>query len=178
MGRDEHSTISRERKPGTVEQLDTNRQPYKIYFPDVGARVYEENRKNVVTTILMASWKYFLYAEKNLKADWSPDVVVGHAKKQNEFDSVPCIKTQYNWIDHGDLKVKNMDLVLKLVETQSLQQPEIIKELGTSIEERSESIETRKAIIQRISSKSAPAISDVYKGYFKSTQMFNKRLKV
>src|SRR5690625_777239 len=103
MGRD-HSTISRELKRGTVEQIDTNRQPYEKYFPDAGARVYEENRKNCgAPTTLMASWEFILYAEeKILKDNWSPDVVVGHAKKQGEFDSVPCTKTLYNWIDNGD----------------------------------------------------------------------------
>ena len=40
------STISREKKRGTVQQIDTFRKPYTKYFPDVGARIYEENRRN------------------------------------------------------------------------------------------------------------------------------------
>jgi IS30 family transposase len=39
------STLSRERKRGSVQQLDTNRNPFTAYFPDVGARVYRENRQ-------------------------------------------------------------------------------------------------------------------------------------
>jgi|SRR5690625_129212 len=199
MGRD-HSTISRELKRGTVEQIDTNRQPYEKYFPDAGARVYEENRKNCgAPTTLMASWEFILYAEeKILKDNWSPDVVVGHAKKQGEFDSVPCTKTLYNWIDNGDLKVKNMDLVLKLRRnTKSSKSRSNKKIFGTSIEERPESVETREefghweidtvlghkskdqalltlverktrmAIVQRISSKSAPSVNDALKGIFR-----------
>lgn len=195
----DHSTISRELKRGTVEQLDTNRQPYKKYFPDAGVRVYEENRKNCgAPTTLMAAWKFILYAEeKILKDKWSPDVVVGQAKKKDEFDSVPCTKTLYNWIDNSDLKVKNMDLVLKLRRnTKSSKSRNNKRILGTSIEKRPESIETReefghweidtvlghkskdqalltlverktrRAIVQRISSKSAPAVSDALKGIF------------
>lgn len=194
-----HSTISRELNRGTVEQLDTNRQSYKKYFPDVGARVYEENRKNCgAPTALMPSWKFILFAEeKILKDKWSPDAVVGYAKKQGEFDSVPCTKTLYNWIDNGDLRVKNMDLVLKLRRnTKSSKSRNKRKILGTSIEERPESIETREefghweidtvlghkskdqalltlverktriAIVQRIESKSAPAVSNALRGIF------------
>lgn len=198
IGRD-HSTVSRELNRGAVKQLDTNHQPYEKYFPDVGARVYEENRKNCgAPTLLMASWKFILYAEeKILKDKWSPDAVVGHAKKEGEFDSVPCTKTLYNWIDNGDLKVKNMDLVLKLRrKTKSSKSRSNKRILGRSIEERPESIETRKefghweidtvlghkskdqalltlverktrmSIIQRISSKSATAVSDALQGIF------------
>src|SRR5699024_6299896 len=135
--------------------------------------------------------------EKILKDDWSPDAVVGHAKKQNQFDSIPCTKKLYNWIDNGDLKVKNMDLVLKLRRnTKSSKSRDNKKILGTSIEERPESIETREefshweiytvlghkskdqalltlverktrmAIVQRISSKSVPAVRDALQGIF------------
>jgi len=36
------STIAHEIKRGSVQQIDTYRKPYTKYFPDVGARVYEE----------------------------------------------------------------------------------------------------------------------------------------
>ncbi|MEK4303325.1 IS30 family transposase [Oceanobacillus sp. FSL K6-0251] len=195
----DHSTISRELKRGTVEQIDTNRKPYKKYFPDAGARVYEENRRNCgAPTILMASWEFILFAEeKILKDNWSPDVVVGHAKKRDGFDSVPCSKTLYNWIDNSDLKVKNMDLVLKLRrKTKSSKSKSNKKILGTSIEERPESIDTREefghweidtvlghkskdqalltlverktrmAIVQRIPGKNAPEVRDALEGIF------------
>ena len=196
IGRD-HSTISRELKRGTVEQIDTNRKPYKKYFPDAGARVYEENRGNCgAHTVLMVSWEFILFAEeKILKDNWSPDAVVGHAKKQDIFDFVPCTKTLYNWIDNGDLKVKNMDLVLKLRrKTKSSKSKSNRKVLGTSIEERPKSIETREefghweidtilghkskdqalltlverktrmTIVQRIQGKNAPEVRDALEG--------------
>ncbi|HLR69643.1 MULTISPECIES: hypothetical protein [Bacillaceae] len=82
--------FNRELKRGTVEQIDTNRKLYKKYFPDAGARVYEENRRNCgAPTILMASWEFILFAKKKiLKDNWSPDVVVGHAKK---IHSIPFL---------------------------------------------------------------------------------------
>src|SRR5690625_1344320 len=59
------STISREKARGTVQQIDTNRKPYKQYFPDVGVRVYEENRKNCGNhSTIMKAWKFNVFAEK------------------------------------------------------------------------------------------------------------------
>lgn len=45
MGRDV-STISREKKRCTVQQLDTLRKPFTTYFPNAGARVYKEKLGN------------------------------------------------------------------------------------------------------------------------------------
>src|SRR5690625_6322798 len=66
MGRDV-GTISRERDRGTVQQIDTNRKPYKKYFPDVGARVYKENRKNCGNhSKMMEAGEYKEFAEKRM----------------------------------------------------------------------------------------------------------------
>jgi|SRR5699024_4996077 len=66
MGRNV-STISRERRRGTVQQIDTFRKPYTKYFPDVGARVYEENRKNCgAHSIVMKAWEFTCFAENML----------------------------------------------------------------------------------------------------------------
>ena len=90
MGRNP-STISRERKRGTVQQIDTYREPYTKYFPDAGARVYEENRKNcgAHSTVMMA-WEFIRFAEeKILRETWSPDAAVGYEKRQEKFDYIP-----------------------------------------------------------------------------------------
>lgn len=141
------STISREKKRGTVQQIDTFRKPYTIYYPDVGLRVYEENRKNSGGhSTAMAAWEFIQFAEdKILKENWSPDAVVGYAKRHNLFAYVPNTKTLYNWIDEGKLSVINMDLAMKLRRsTKKEKSAKNKKVLGTSIEERPESIETRK----------------------------------
>ena len=46
------STISREYKRGSVQQINTNRKAFMAYFPDVGARVYRENRTNCGVLLL------------------------------------------------------------------------------------------------------------------------------
>ena len=146
MGRNV-STISREKERGTVKQIDTFRKPYFKYYPDVGSRVYEENRKNCGGhSTAMAAWEFIQFAEEKILLDsWSPDAVVGYAKRHNLFEYVPNTKTLYNWIDEGKLSVINMDLAMKLRRsTKKSKSAENKKVLGTSIEERPESIETRK----------------------------------
>jgi len=198
MGRNV-STISREKKRGTVQQIDTFRKPYTKYFPDVGTRVYEENRKNCGThSTAMESWEFIGFAEeKIIHEKWSPDAAVGYAKRQGQYEYVPSTKTLYNWIDEGKLSVINMDLAMKLRRsTKAKKSRKHKKILGTSIEERPESIESRKTfghweidtvlghksnddalltlverktrheIIKRIPSKSAPAVTDALKDIF------------
>src|SRR5690625_5035277 len=146
IGRDV-STISRERDRGTVQQIDTHRETYKKYFPDVGSRVYEENRKNCGNhSKVMEAWEFNEFAEKMiLEKKWSPDAVVGDAKRHEKFEYIPSTKTLYNWIDEGKLSVINMDLALKLRRsTKKVKSAENKKVLGMSIEERPESIETRE----------------------------------
>jgi len=141
------STISRERKRGTIQQIDTFRKPYKKYFPDVGARIYEENRMNCGNhSKVMKAWEFNIFAEKMiLEEHWSPDAVVGYAKRHKKFEYIPSTKTLYNWIDEGKLSVINMDLALKLRRSTKLTRSRKHKKvLGKSIEERPESIETRK----------------------------------
>src|SRR5690625_5258490 len=141
------STISREIRRGTVEQIDTNRKPYKRYFPDVGARVYEENRKNCrAHETVMKAWEFTSFVEEKILEDkWSPDVAIGYAKRHDKFEYVPSIKTVYNWIDEGRLSVINMDLAMKLRRsTKKRKSRKHKKVLGTSIEERPDHIETRE----------------------------------
>ncbi|MEI3614177.1 helix-turn-helix domain-containing protein [Pseudogracilibacillus sp. SO30301A] len=115
MGRDV-STISREKKRGSVQQINTFRKPFTKYFPDVGSCVYEENRRNCGShSTIMEAWEFIEFAEeKILKEKWSPDAVVGSAKRKEQFEYVPLTKTLYNWIDEGKLTVMNIDLEMKL----------------------------------------------------------------
>lgn len=198
MGRNV-STISREKKRGTVQQINTYRKSYTKYFPDAGARVYEENRENCgAHSTAMKAWNFIGYAEeKILEEKWSPDVVVGYAKRLGKFEYVPSTKTLYNWIDEGKLSVINMDLAMKLRRsTKKAKSRKHKKVLGTSIEERPESIETREEfghweidtvlghksnddalltlverktrhkIIRRIPSKTAPSVTNALQHIF------------
>ncbi|QQK74526.1 IS30 family transposase [Salicibibacter cibarius] len=143
------STLSREKKRGTVQQMDTNRISYKKYYPDAGARVYEAHRQNSGCPSVRPKASAFLaFAEKKiLKDKWSPDVLVGYARKCPEWQStyIPCAKTLYNWIDAGQLTVINMDLPLKLRRsTKKKRSRENKRVYGTSIDERCPSVDTRE----------------------------------
>lgn len=143
------STLSRELKRGAVTQIDTHRKPFTKYFPDVGARVYQENRRHCgAPSCVMKAWSFLRYAEeKILKNHWSPDAVVGHARMNSEFEGtyMPCTKTLYNLIDEGKLSVINLDLAMK---TRRSTKKKAVKKnqriLGQSIEKRDPVIETRE----------------------------------
>lgn len=145
IGRDP-STISRELKRGAVQQIDTNRKIFIAYYPDAGARVYQENRENCgAHSTVMKAWEFVGYAEEKILQDkWSPDAVVGYAKRQEKFTYIPSTKTLYNWIDESKLSIINMDLAMKLRRSTKQKKSRNHKRiLGTSIEERPESIDTR-----------------------------------
>lgn len=143
------STISREKTRGSVTQLDTNRNTVRKYFPDAGARVYKENRKHCgAPSVFMKSWDFLCYAEKKLLEDkWSPDAIIGHAKKTKDFEDsyIPCTKTLYNWIDSGSLSIRNIDLAMKMRRSTKVRHSRKNKRtLGPSIEERCDSVENRE----------------------------------
>ena len=134
------STLYDELARGSVEQLDTNRIKHKKYFADAGQRVYEEHRKNSRNPCKLVRVSEFIeYAEERiLKHKESPDTVVGYAKKYGLFgDDIVCTKTLYNYIDLCYLKVRNIDLLLKV---KLKQKDEIVRQnkktLGESIENR------------------------------------------
>ncbi|QQK77809.1 IS30 family transposase [Salicibibacter cibarius] len=145
------STLSREKKRGTVQQMDTNRKPYETYYADAGARVYQDHRQNSGCPSVRPKASAFLafVEQKILKDKWSPDVVVGYARKCPEWQGsyIPCAKTLYNWIDAGHLTVINMDLPLKLRRSPKKKRSRQNKRVyGTSIEERCPSVDTRETI--------------------------------
>lgn len=84
-----------------------------------------------------------------LKKSWSPDVVVGRAKKDNLFSSdlISSTSTLYHWIDRGILSTKNIDLLEKVSrkpKNDSRTHRENRRVLGPSIKERPEEVESRK----------------------------------
>jgi IS30 family transposase len=143
------SIISREHKRGSVQQINTNRKAFSAYFPDSGARVYRENRSNCgAPSVVMKAWSFLRFAEtKILKDNWSPDAVVGMAKRSPEWKNsfIPCTKTIYKLIDTGALSVINMDLALKVKRSTKKKRPRENKRImGPSIGTRCPSVETRE----------------------------------
>ena len=61
-------------------------------------------------------YKYYEeYAEEEiLEKKLSPDAVCGYAKKNNLFENMVCTKTLYNYIELALVKIKNIDLPLRV----------------------------------------------------------------
>jgi IS30 family transposase len=139
------STIRREIRRGSV--LQRKRNPYEskrinhqeyieyeVYYADAGQRRYDENRSHCGArskVIQCAELVAFVEAKVLSPEKWSPDAAIGYAKANQMFEAVVSTKTFYNWIDDGLVKVKNMDLLLKVTaatEATSRTEKEIGKE--------------------------------------------------
>jgi len=123
------STIKREIKRGSVIQRRRNPTVSKrmevpehidelVYFADVGQRVYEEHRQNCGSkNKVVACADLVLFVESKILGPekWSPDAAIGYAKVNNLFPGQEIsTKTFYNWVEDGLVKVKNIDLLLKV----------------------------------------------------------------
>lgn len=142
------STISREIRRGTTTQLGRNLATYQAYFPETGQAVYEKHRSYCGARCMAALAEPFLsFAEdKILKEKWSPDIIVGACKVNPLWKTAKlvCTKTLYNYIDQGLLKVRNIDLELKLRRRPKSKRVRIHKRiLGESIEQRPVDAEDR-----------------------------------
>lgn len=140
------STLYNELKRGTVEQLDTNLKMYRAYFWDAGQRVYEEHRSNSRPPMkLICAWDFVRYAEQQiLENKLSPDAICGEAKLNGRFERIVSTKTLYNYIDKQLLRVRNIDLPLKVKrKIRASRNNENKRSFGTSIEERPEEINNR-----------------------------------
>ena len=152
------STIRREIKRGSVMQRKRNPYEskradhqeyieYEVYYADVGQRRYDENRsrcgaKNKV--IQCAELVAFVEEKVLSPAKWSPDAAIGYAKANKMFETMISTKTFYNWIEDGLVKVKNIDLLLKVRRRPSRPRQERKKKLGKSIDERPKEVDSRE----------------------------------
>ena len=140
------STLYNELNRGTVEQIDTNLKKYQRYYWDVGQRVYEKNRENSRPPMkLMKAYDFVCYAEKQiLEKKISPDAICGETKLFGRFKETVCTKTLYNYIDKCMLKVRNIDLLLKVkrkIHTDKCKQNKRL--FGMSIDERPAEVNDR-----------------------------------
>ena len=141
------NTIRNELKRGTVSQIKGNKT-VNIYFPDTAQRVYENNRKNCGPKFKLLECETFInyVIEQFYDKEHSLDSICGAAKLHNKFSKseMVCTKTLYNYIDAGLLKISNIDLPLKLKHSsKSRRVKRNKKKLGTSIDQRPESINDR-----------------------------------
>ena len=141
------STLYRELDRGTVEQMDSELRVHRIYFGDTGQRVYEENRKNSRPPLkLMKAQKFILYAEQMMLQDkMAPDPLCGRARLEGNFDEIVSAKTLYNYIDQGLLRVKNIDLPLRVRRKRKTYRLRKHRRCyGESIDERPVDVENRE----------------------------------
>lgn len=143
------STISREITRGTTTQRRSDWTTYKAYFPETGQSVYKKNRaSNGFQCKLHLAETFLQFAEQKILHDhWSPDAVVGFCRLQPQWQGkvTVCTKTLYHYIDCCLLKVRNIDLELKV--RRRIKQTRLRKHkrlMGQSIEERPEAILERQ----------------------------------
>ncbi|EGY79710.1 Transposase and inactivated derivatives, IS30 family [Peptoniphilus indolicus] len=84
---------------------------------------------------------------KFTKDKWPLDVICGYAKRHKLFSGeMLCTRTLYNYVDLGLLKIKSIDLPLKLRRKTSIKRTiKSKRKLGKSIEERPLEIEERSS---------------------------------
>jgi len=141
------STLYNELARGSVVQLDSILRPYKRYFSDTGQRVYEARRQNSRRPLkLTKAYAFIQYAEQQmLEEKKAPDTICGAARRSGEFSEMVCPKTLYNYIDQCLLKVRNIDLLLKVKRKQRTHKGRQHKRLyGMSIEERPDVVNNRE----------------------------------
>jgi len=152
------STIKREIKRGSV--IQQKNKPYEsrnpkseriyemVYFAEIGQRVYEQNRANCGSKNKVAECAELLaFVEEKVlgKEKWSPDAAIGYAKANNKYLGLSfSTKTFYNWVDDGLVKVKNIDLLLKVRRKPKSIRKNRKKILGKSIDSRPAAVETRE----------------------------------
>lgn len=151
--------INNEINRGTITQVKKQNQKgkiyqytYTIYDADVGQAKYEQNRLNSGRRPKWSDSNTFIEwaDEKMLHEKWSPDAVVGLAKRHQLFDKaiIPCTTTLYHWIDSGVMQTRNLDLLEKLKRNNKKRTVKARRNkriLGQSIENRPKEIDSRES---------------------------------
>ena len=142
------STIKREIARGTTDQLRSDLRTYKRYFAETGEAVRKKKRSGCGTkNKLGEAWDFVKKVENLiLEGKYSPEaaVILAHDEEAENQAEVSA-RTIYNYIEQGLLKVRNIDLLLK-VRRKPGKKYKLAKRClaGTSIEERPVEIENRE----------------------------------
>lgn len=140
------NTIRNELNIGTVSQIK-NEKMVQVYYPDTGKTVYDINRTNSKKSykaLECSAFLEFVY-DKFINEKWSLDACCGYATRHNLFpNKTLCTKTLYNYVELGLLKIKSIDLPLKVRRKTSNKRVKRNRmQLGKSIEERPKEIESK-----------------------------------
>ena len=142
------NTILNEIRRGTVSQIK-NKRKVSMYLADAGQAIYESHRTNCGRKNRRIVCDKFIsfVCDVMRKKTWSIDACVGSLLKSSQFKrcETVCTKTFYNYVDQGLTDVKNIDLPLKVRRNTKKQRVRANKKkLGTSIEKRPPSIDSRE----------------------------------
>jgi transposase, IS30 family len=141
------STLYNELHRGTVQQMSSELTVYRAYYHDVGQRVYEEHRCNSRQPLkIIKAYDFIQYAEEKLRVEkLSPDAICGRARREGCFKQIVSTKTLYNYIDQCLLKVRNIDLPLRVKRKTKVQRDRVNRRLyGMSIDQRPSEVENRE----------------------------------
>jgi len=167
------STICRELKRGRVRQRDSNYLFYYCYLAHT-AQIYHEQRraKCYNHNLLHKDATFFRLLNRHFKAGFnatSIDEFVGRFKLIHPHFHCPSTPTVYRYIDQGLLKIKNIDLPMKLRRQRRKHHGNghapYHKRLGPSIENRPQEVAHRKVpfhwegdLVKGVRRKNQPAL--------------------
>ncbi len=149
------NTIRNELKRGIVHQYDSRRnKDLYIYFPEAGYARYKKNRcKSVHHYKKDSNIKVQEFIGKVedivLNKGYSLDSALHLVLQKENYskEDIVCVRTLYNYVEHGIIKIKNIDLPCKVSRKQKKEKREPKREkrqFGTSIEKRDEDIDKRE----------------------------------
>jgi len=90
-------TIRREIIRGTLIQRDTYLRDYECYKADYAQRIHDESVGNRGRKPKKVSVSLITHIRDKLYNKYSPDAIIGEAKRDGLFDDLVCTKTLYNW---------------------------------------------------------------------------------
>lgn len=132
-----------------VKKVNGQRQYYREYDSYAASARYKRYRTKFYRSIKLAQVADFMaYFIEYFKRDhWSPDAVVGRAKRQHLYqpDKTVCTATLYNYIDAQLLEIRNIDLLEKTRRRAS--RKHLVKHkrlIGRSIEDRPKCVNSRR----------------------------------
>ena len=143
------TTIYREIRLGTVEQLDSQLRTYKKYCADTAQRIQEERSHNKGKNLKVGNDLEFIKFLESmiLEKKYSPVAILAHIKKNNlTFKTNVCYKTIYNYINSGlllNVTSKNLPMPRKKVDKANQKKRQARNHVHTSIEKRPKEIYDR-----------------------------------
>jgi len=144
------TTIDREIKRHTIDQLTSQLLTVRRYFADTAQLKYRQKRNNCGNKYKLVAAKPFIVLVEKLVLEkkWSPDAAIGHLKltihANTPVANTVTTRTLYEYISKGMSKIKALDLHLKVRRKNKRHLPVIRDDTrSNSIETRPDSINDR-----------------------------------